>query len=133
MENDIYSANLLSGSATPFNDNHIVTFRIPATNTTNSPSLSINNGASRAITAPNGSKVLAGDLVAGYTYQFSWQSGASQWRVMGYPADRIKYLTGPQKAIVTSNTSSPNAIALTIPGILGDGTELTFEPVIANT
>ncbi|HCI3133572.1 TPA: hypothetical protein NOV55_005774, partial [Klebsiella pneumoniae] len=36
-------------------------------------------------------------------------------------------------ATVTSDATSPNSVALTIPGLIGDGTQLTFEPVVANT
>ena len=104
-----------------------------ATNTTRTPTLSVNGGTARQIKQNNGSNVAAGDLVAGYTYLVKFNFASADFRLLTYPADRSRLLNAYARAIVTSDTSSPNAISLTIPGLLGDGTQLTFEPVVANT
>ncbi|HGK5927005.1 TPA: hypothetical protein ACJ3EB_001746, partial [Klebsiella pneumoniae] len=66
-----------------------------------------------------------------YLVKFNFAS--ADFRMLTYPADRSRVLNGYSKATVTSDATSPNSVALTIPGLLGDGTQLTFEPVAANT
>jgi hypothetical protein len=130
---DAYTANCVTDGSALFTDKRVVMLMMPATNTTINPTLSINGGVARAIKSPNGSGINIGDLVAGYLYMLFWQSSSLQWRVMSYPADRIKYLSQYQKATVTSLSSAPNAVAMTMPGFLVDGTQVTFTPVANNT
>ncbi|MCY4774609.1 hypothetical protein L3495_09790 [Klebsiella pneumoniae] len=108
-------------------------FTPSATNTTRTPTLSVNGGTARQIKQNNGTNVAAGDLVAGYTYLVKFNYASADFRLLTYPADRSRVLNGYSKATVTSDATSPNSVALTIPGLLGDGTQLTFEPVAANT
>ena len=108
-------------------------FTPSATNTTRTPTLSVNGGTARQIKQNNGTNVAAGDLVAGYTYLVKFNYASADFRLLTYPADRSRVLNGYSKATVTSDATSPNSVALTIPGLLGDGTQLTFEPVVANT
>ncbi|EPY7191694.1 hypothetical protein ACXEIK_004058 [Klebsiella quasipneumoniae] len=108
-------------------------FTPSATNTTRTPTLSVNGGTARQIKQNNGTNVAAGDLIAGYTYLVKFNFASADFRMLTYPADRSRVLNGYSKATVTSDATSPNSVALTIPGLLGDGTQLTFEPVVANT
>lgn len=108
-------------------------FTPSATNITRTPTLSVNGGTARQIKQNNGTNVAAGDLVAGYTYLIKFNFSSADFRMLTYPADRSRVLNGYSKATVTSDATSPNSVALTIPGLLGDGTQLTFEPVAANT
>ncbi|EPR0446082.1 hypothetical protein ACUZK0_003553 [Klebsiella pneumoniae] len=108
-------------------------FTPSATNTTRTPTLSVNGGTARQIKQNNGTNVAAGDLIAGYTYLVKFNFASADFRMLTYPADRSRVLNGYSKATVTSDATSPNSVALTIPGSLGDGTQLTFEPVAANT
>ncbi|EPV7326624.1 hypothetical protein ACV9ZL_005331 [Klebsiella oxytoca] len=108
-------------------------FTPSATNTTRTPTLSVNGGTARQIKQNNGTSVAAGDLIAGYTYLVKFNFASADFRMLTYPADRSRVLNGYSKATVTSDATSPNSVALTIPGLLGDGTQLTFEPVAANT
>ncbi|MCN5209136.1 hypothetical protein MLS31_07720 [Escherichia coli] len=108
-------------------------FTPSATNTTRTPTLSVNGGTARQIKQNNGTNVAAGDLIAGYTYLVKFNFASADFRMLTYPADRSRVLNGYSKATVTSDATSPNSVALTIPGLLGDGTQLTFEPVAANT
>lgn len=108
-------------------------FTPSATNTTRTPTLSVNGGTARQIKQNNGTNVAAGDFVAGYTYLIKFNFSSADFRMLTYPADRSRVLNGYSKATVTSDATSPNSVALTIPGLLGDGTQLTFEPVAVNT
>ena len=104
-----------------------------ATNTTRTPTLSVNSRGARQIKQASGSAVAAGDLVAGYPYLLKFNFASADFRMLTYPSDRGRLLSGPQKATVTSDATSPNAISLTIPGYISDGTQITFEPAVANT
>ncbi|MGD1271241.1 hypothetical protein [Klebsiella oxytoca] len=108
-------------------------FTPSATNTTRTPTLSVNGGTARQIKQNNGTNVAAGDLVAGYTYLVKFNFASADFRLLTYPADRNRLLNAYSKATVTSDTSTPDAVSITIPGALGDGTQITFEPVVANT
>ncbi|HEN9797273.1 TPA: hypothetical protein U9J75_004780 [Klebsiella pneumoniae] len=108
-------------------------FTPSATNTTRTPTLSVNGGTARQIKQNNGTNVAAGDLIAGYTYLVKFNFASADFRMLTYPTDRSRVLNGYSKATVTSDATSPNSVALTIPGLIGDGTQLTFEPVVANT
>ncbi|MGC5349632.1 hypothetical protein [Klebsiella pneumoniae] len=108
-------------------------FTPSATNTTRTPTLSVNGGTARQIKQNNGTNVAAGDLVAGYTYLVKFNYASADFRLLTYPGDRARVLNAYTKGTVTSDSSSPNAVSVTIPGLLGDGTQITFEPVVANT
>ncbi|WP_228290379.1 MULTISPECIES: hypothetical protein [Klebsiella] len=133
----VNNADAYSGTASTIPgivaSDRVFLFTPNATNTTRTPTLSVNGGTARQIKQNNGSNVAAGDLVAGYTYLVKFNFASADFRLLTYPADRSRLLNAYARAIVTSDTSSPNAISLTIPGLLGDGTQLTFEPVVANT
>lgn len=111
----------------------VFVFTPSATNTTRTPTLSLNGWTARTIKQASGTNLAVGDLVSGYPYLVMYNAAATDFRLLTYPADRSRLLNAYARAVVTSDTSSPNAISLTIPGLLGDGTQLTFEPVVANT
>lgn len=111
----------------------VFVFTPSGTNTTRTPTLSLNGWTARTIKQASGTNLAIGDLVSGYPYLVMYNAAATDFRLLTYPADRTRLLGAYSKAVVTSDTSSPNAIFLTIPGLLGDGTQLTFEPVVANT
>lgn len=129
---DAYTA---SASAIPglVASDRVFLFTPSATNTTRTPTLSVNGGTARQIKQANGTNVAAGDLVSGYPYLLKFNFASADFRMLTYPADRARLLSGQQKATVTSDATSPNAISLTIPGLISDGTQITFEPAVANT
>lgn len=129
---DAYTA---TASAIPglVSSDRVFLFTPSATNTTRTPTLSVNGGTARQIKQANGTNVAAGDLVSGYPYLLKFNFSSSDFRMLSYPSDRNRNLAAPQKATVTSDATSPNAISITIPGILNDGTQLVFEPSAANT
>lgn len=129
---DTYTA---SASAIPglISSDRVFLFTPSATNTTRTPTLSVNGGAARQIKQANGTNVAAGDLVGGYPYLLKFNFSSSDFRMLSYPSDRNRNLGAPQKATVTSDATSPNTISLTIPGLITDGTQITFEPAVANT
>lgn len=133
----VNTADAYSGTASTMPgivaSDRVFLFTPNATNTTRTPTLSVNGGTARQIKQNNGSNVAAGDLVAGYTYLVKFNFASADFRLLTYPADRNRLLNAYSKAAVTSDTSTPNAVSITIPGALGDGTQLTFEPVAANT
>ncbi|WP_446919870.1 hypothetical protein [Klebsiella pneumoniae] len=129
---DVYTA---TASAIPglVASDRVFLFTPSATNTTRTPTLSVNGGTARQIKQANGTNVAAGDLVSGYPYLLKFNFASADFRMLTYPADRTRLLSGQQKATVTSDATSPNAISLTIPGLIADGTQITFEPAVANT
>lgn len=129
---DTYTA---SASAIPglISSDRVFLFTPSATNTTRTPTLSVNGGAALQIKQANGTNVAAGDLVGGYPYLLKFNFSSSDFRMLSYPSDRNRNLGAPQKATVTSDATSPNTISLTIPGLITDGTQITFEPAVANT
>ena len=133
----VNNADAYSGTASTIPgivaSDRVFLFTPNATNTTRTPTLSINGGTARQIKQNNGSNVAAGDLVAGYTYLVKFNFASADFRLLTYPADRNRLLNAYSKATVTSDTSTPDAVSITIPGSLGDGTQITFEPVVANT
>lgn len=108
-------------------------FTPSATNTTRTPTLSLNGWTARTIKQAGGTALAIGDLVSGYPYLLMYNAAASDFRLLTYPGDRARVLNAYTKGTVTSDSSSPNAVSVTIPGLLGDGTQITFEPVVANT
>ena len=133
----VNNADAYSGTASTIPgivaSDRVFLFTPNATNTTRTPTLSVNGGTARQIKQNNGSNVAAGDLVAGYTYLVKFNFASADFRLLTYPGDRARILNAYVKGTVTSDATSPNAISLTIPGLLGDGTQITFEPVVANT
>ena len=129
---DAYTA---TASAIPglVSSDRVFLFTPSATNTTRTPTLSVNGGTARQIKQANGTNVAAGDLVSGYPYLLKFNFASADFRMLTYPSDRARLLSGQQKATVTSDATSPNAISLTIPGSISDGTQITFEPAVANT
>jgi hypothetical protein len=129
---DAYTA---MASAIPglVSSDRVFLFTPSATNTTRTPTLSVNGGTARQIKQANGTNVAAGDLVSGYPYLLKFNFASADFRMLTYPSDRARLLSGQQKATVTSDATSPNAISLTIPGLIADGTQITFEPAVANT
>lgn len=129
---DAYTASASAIAGLVASD-RVFLFTPSATNTTRTPTLSVNGGSARQIKQNSGTNVAVGDLVAGYTYLIKFNSSASDFRMLSYPADRARLLSSQQKATVTSDATSPNAISMTIPGLIADGTQITFEPAVANT
>ncbi|WP_251907128.1 hypothetical protein [Klebsiella quasipneumoniae] len=108
-------------------------FTPSSTNTTRTPTLSLNGWTARTIKQAGGTALAIGDLVSGYPYLLMYNAAASDFRLLTYPGDRARVLNAYTKGTVTSDPSSPNAVSVTIPSLLGDGTQITFEPVVANT
>ncbi|MBA8012428.1 SGNH/GDSL hydrolase family protein [Klebsiella oxytoca] len=108
-------------------------FTPSATNTTRAPTLSLNGWTARTIKQAGGTALAVGDLVSGNPCFLMYNAASSDFRLLTYPGDRARILNAYTKGTVTSDATSPNAISLTIPGLLGDGTQITFEPVVANT
>ncbi|HHR0649972.1 TPA: hypothetical protein ACS1E9_005850, partial [Klebsiella oxytoca] len=108
-------------------------FTPSASNTTRTPTLSLNGWTARTIKQAGGTALAVGDLVSGNPCFLMYNAASSDFRLLTYPGDRARILNAYVKGTVTSDATSPNAISLTIPGLLGDGTQLTFEPVVANT
>ncbi|HBL7061459.1 TPA: SGNH/GDSL hydrolase family protein [Klebsiella oxytoca] len=108
-------------------------FTPSATNTTRTPTLSLNGWTARTIKQAGGTALAVGDLVSGNPCLLMYNAASSDFRLLTYPGDRARILNAYVKGTVTSDATSPNAISLTIPGLLGDGTQITFEPVVANT
>ena len=129
---DAYTASVPEMAGIVASD-RVFLFTPNATNTTKTPTLSVNGRTARQIKQANGTNVAAGDLVAGYPYLLKFNLASTDFRLLTYPADRTRLLGGPQRAVVTSASTSPNAISLTIPGIIAEGTLLTFEPEATNT
>lgn len=101
-------------------------------NTTNTPTLSINGGTARVIQHADGAALEPGALSTGRCL-IMYNPTSQTYQLLTTPAYRARILAAYRRATVTSGTDSPDVIALTINGSLGDGTQLTFEPVIANT
>ncbi|HBC8734490.1 TPA: hypothetical protein KE561_002374, partial [Klebsiella oxytoca] len=134
MTSDAYTGN----TANTISSQVLVTgrafvFTPSATNTTRTPTLSLNGWTARTIKQAGGTALAVGDLVSGYPYLLMYNAAASDFRLLTYPGDRARVLNAYTKGTVTSDSSSPNAVSVTIPGLLGDGTQITFEPVVANT
>ncbi|WP_224316476.1 hypothetical protein [Klebsiella oxytoca] len=108
-------------------------FTPSASNTTRTPTLSLNGWTARTIKQAGGTALAVGDLVSGNPCFLMYNAASSDFRLLTYPGDRARILSAYVKGTVTSDAASPNAISLTIPGLLGDGTQITFEPVVANT
>ena len=108
-------------------------FTPSASNTTRAPTLSLNGWTARTIKQAGGTALAVGDLVSGNPCFLMYNAASSDFRLLTYPGDRARILRAYVKGTVTSDATSPNAISLTIPGLLGDGTQITFEPVVANT
>ena len=108
-------------------------FTPSASNTTRAPTLSLNGWTARTIKQAGGTALAVGDLVSGNPCFLMYNAASSDFRLLTYPGDRARILSAYVKGTVTSDATSPNAISLTIPGLLGDGTQITFEPVVANT
>ncbi|MEH4266634.1 hypothetical protein POY11_27915, partial [Klebsiella aerogenes] len=101
-------------------------------NTVNAPTLSINGGTARVIKHANGGALEPGALSTGRCL-IMYDSVSQSYLLLSTPAYRSRILSAYGKATVTSGTDSPNAISLSANIGLGDGTQITFEPVIANT
>ena len=108
-------------------------FTPSATNTTRTPTLSLNGWTARTIKQAGGTALAVGDLVSGNPCFLMYNAASSDFRLLTYPGDRVRVLNAYTKGTVTSDSASPNAVSVTIPGLLGDGTQITFEPVVANT
>jgi hypothetical protein len=130
---DVYSGESdIAGSALIV-DGRRISFIPPATNTTRAPSIKIGLLSPINIRSANGGQVVAGDMTAGYPTTLEFNKAGNHYRVISNPFDHSVLQTRNQKGVVTSDASSPNVVALTIPGFLGDGTEIIFEPTVANT
>ncbi|HCJ99048.1 MAG TPA: hypothetical protein DHV72_03360 [Serratia grimesii] len=130
---DAYSGDSdIAGSALIV-DGRRISFIPPISNTTRAPSIKIGLLSPINIRAANGGQVVAGDMAAGYPTTLEFNRAGNQFRVISNPFDHSILQTRNQKGVVTSDASTPNVVALTIPGYLGDGTEIIFEPVVANT
>lgn len=108
-------------------------FTPSATNTTRTPTLSLNGWTARTIKQAGGTALAVGDLVSGNPCFLMYNAASSDFRLLTYPGDRARILNAYVKGTVTSDSASPNAVSVTITGLLGDGTQITFEPVVANT
>ncbi|WP_447335050.1 hypothetical protein [Klebsiella quasipneumoniae] len=134
MTSDAYTGNTANTTSSQvLVTGHAFVFTPSATNTTRTPTLSLNGWTARTIKQAGGTALAVGDLVSGYPYLLMYNAAASDFRLLTYPGDRARVLNAYTKGTVTSDSSSPNAVSVTIPGLLGDGTQITFEPVVANT
>lgn len=134
MTSDAYTGNTANTTSSQvLVTGRAFVFTPSATNTTRTPTLSLNGWTARTIKQAGGTALAVGDLVSGYPYLLMYNAAASDFRLLTYPGDRARVLNAYTKGMVTSDSSSPNAVSVTIPGLLGDGTQITFEPVVANT
>ena len=134
MTSDAYTGNTANTTSSQvLVTGRAFVFTPSATNTTRTPTLSLNGWTARTIKQAGGTALAVGDLVSGYPYLLMYNAAASDFRLLTYPGDRTRVLNAYTKGMVTSDSSSPNAVSVTIPGLLGDGTQITFEPVVANT
>ncbi|HIB8812574.1 TPA: hypothetical protein ACWX67_000557 [Klebsiella quasipneumoniae] len=134
MTSDAYTGNTANTTSSQvLVTGRAFVFTPSATNTTRTPTLSLNGWTARTIKQAGGTALAIGDLVSGYPYLLMYNAAASDFRLLTYPGDRARVLNAFTKGTVTSDSSSPNAVSVTIPGLLGDGTQITFEPVVANT
>lgn len=134
MTSDAYTGNTANTTSSQvLVTGRAFVFTPSATNTTRTPTLSLNGWTARTIKQAGGTALAVGDLVSGYPYLLMYNAAASDFRLLTYPGDRTRVLNAYTKGTVTSDSSSPNAVSVTIPGLLGDGTQITFEPVVANT
>ncbi|EPJ3561398.1 hypothetical protein MBP85_005306, partial [Klebsiella pneumoniae] len=134
MTSDAYTGNTANTTSSQvLVTGRAFVFTPSATNTTRTPTLSLNGWTARTIKQAGGTALAVGDLVSGYPYLLMYNAAASDFRLLTYPGDRARVLNAYTKGTVTSDSSSPNAVSVTIPGLLGDGTQITFEPVVANT
>ena len=134
MTSDAYTGNTANTTSSQvLVTGRAFVFTPSATNTTRTPTLSLNGWTARTIKQAGGTALAIGDLVSGYPYLLMYNAAASDFRLLTYPGDRARVLNAYTKGTVTSDSSSPNAVSVTIPGLLGDGTQITFEPVVANT
>ncbi|MGE6303257.1 prophage tail fiber N-terminal domain-containing protein [Serratia liquefaciens] len=130
---DAYSGDSdIAGSALIV-DGRRISFIPPATNTTRAPSIKIGLLSPINIRSANGGQVVAGDMTAGYPTTLEFNKAGNHYRVISNPFDHSTLQTRNQKGVVTSDASSPNVVSITIPGYLGEGTEIIFEPTVANT
>ena len=120
-------------TATATNAQGLYLFTPNITNIGTAPTLSINNTPPRTLKDANGGGIEPGMLRAGYRYLIMFDTASSSYFVLTFPAYRARILSAYRNAIVTSSADSPNTVAMTIDGGLGDGTQLTFEPVAENT
>ncbi|HBM3102924.1 TPA: SGNH/GDSL hydrolase family protein [Klebsiella oxytoca] len=134
MTSDAYTGNTANTTSSQvLVTGRAFVFTPSATNTTRTPTLSLNGWTARTIKQAGGTALAVGDLVSGYPYLLMYNAAASDFRLLTYPGDRARVLNAYTKGTVTSDSSSPNAVSVIIPGLLGDGTQITFEPVAANT
>ncbi|HID8755066.1 hypothetical protein [Klebsiella pneumoniae] len=134
MTSDAYTGNTANTTSSQvLVTGRAFVFTPSATNTTRTPTLSLNGWTARTIKQAGGTALAVGDFVSGYPYLLMYNAAASDFRLLTYPGDRARVLNAYTKGTVTSDSSSPNAVSVTIPGLLGDGTQITFEPVVANT
>ncbi|HBS6100313.1 TPA: hypothetical protein MAL36_000044 [Klebsiella variicola] len=134
MTSDAYTGNTANTTSSQvLVTGRAFVFTPSATNTTRTPTLSLNGWTARTIKQAGGTALAVGDLVSGYPYLLMYNAAASDFRLLTYPGDRARVLNAYTKGTVTSDSSSPNAVSVTIPGLLGEGTQITFEPVVANT
>lgn len=134
MTSDAYTGNTANTTSSQvLVTGRAFVFTPSATNTTRTPTLSLNGWTARTIKQAGGTALAVGDLVSGYPYLLMYNAAASDFRLLTYPGDRARVLNAYTKGTLTSDSSSPNAVSVTIPGLLGDGTQITFEPVVANT
>ncbi|MEQ0214754.1 hypothetical protein HAP90_05630 [Klebsiella quasipneumoniae subsp. similipneumoniae] len=134
MTSDAYTGNTANTTSSQvLVTGRAFVFTPSATNTTRTPTLSLNGWTARTIKQAGGTALAIGDLVSGYPYLLMYNAAASDFRLLTYPGDRARVLNAFTKGTVTSDSSSPNAVSVTIPGLLGDGTQITFEPAVSNT
>ena len=134
MTSDAYTGNTANTTSSQvLVTGRAFVFTPSATNTTRTPTLSLNGWTARTIKQAGGTALAVGDLVSGYPYLLMYNAAASDFRLLTYPGDRARVLNAYTKGTVTSDSSSPNAVSVTIPGLLGDGTQITFEPAVSNT
>ncbi|MFY4827786.1 hypothetical protein [Klebsiella pneumoniae] len=129
---DAYTASVPEMAGIVASD-RVFLFTPSASNTTRTPTLSLNGWTARTIKQEGGTALAVGDLVSGNPCILMYNAAFSDFRLLTYPGYRARILNAYVKGTVTSDATSPNAISLTIPGLLGDGTQITFEPVVANT
>jgi len=69
-----------------------VLLEVAVSNTNTSPTLNVNSTGDKNIKKADGSSLAAGDLVAGGYYEFVYDSGEDEWKVLNLPISKEKNL-----------------------------------------
>lgn len=125
------TANALTATCSPdfntYSNGFEVTVRASATNTTTTPTLSVDGVGAKTILHLDGTALLAGDIVSGTQYTFRYYSSSDNFLLVAGIAENAYY---------GQTTGSANAYVLTPATALGalkNGTRVIFEANFSNT